>query len=142
MSDQSQPNTLGVNTLNTRLGVCKLSKPFSANIRYCHQFPCTLLYFVNLCTEYNKTCLGDNYFMQVCINLFTTSHSAIANWWQLQLDKILEIFTHYYPEETRKKNLVPEKYWIFFSTTFLYFLTVQSYKTLYRHYFAEQNLVK
>ena len=41
--------------------------------------------------------------MQVCINPFTTSHSALANWWQLIWDKILEILqiTHYYPEETR-----------------------------------------
>ena len=40
--------------------------------------------------------------MQVCINPFTTSHSALANWWQ-RWDKILEILqiTHYYPEETR-----------------------------------------
>ena len=64
--------------------------------------------------------------MQVCINLFTTSHSAIANWWQLMWDKILEILqiTHYYPEETRL--LDPKLFGYFFGPHFTILLTVSA----------------
>ena len=91
----------------------------------------------------NKNCLGDNLFYTFGFGLSFTD-PVTANWWQrwdCNYSYICNL-NHSYPEETRKKNLVPEKYWIFFSTTFLYFLTVQSYKTLYRHYFAKWDLVK